>query len=86
MDDSVRYTPEKNRMGLTFGAMADSIEAQLDEQGLGGAKDQGASWQRSTDAITWLSIRGLLSPTHVRQARKRLVREIARAVEKELLT
>ena len=63
--------------GLTFGAMADDIEVQLQRQGLTlGSKDATHRIQRWADEITNLGIHGLLTGAERDCARKRLIKEI----------
>ena len=59
---------------LVFGAMADSIEAQLRKQGY---KIVGpAHAQQLADAITLLAIHGILTDAEKQKARQRLMKRL----------
>lgn len=63
-------------MRIVFGAMAPPIIDQLREQGAHVLPPYADRWQRFSDAITLLSVQGLLPEKAVHEARKRLVRRI----------
>lgn len=67
---------------LVFGAMAEPIKSQLSREGLR-AKDPKnvAHWQKDADAIARLSIRMLLPPSAVQEARQKLMNRISKNVE-----
>jgi glycyl-tRNA synthetase alpha subunit len=62
------------RWRIYFGAMTSSIEEQLSEQNL--AIPHVERYQKMADAITLLSVRGLLSQAERKRARQRLVKLI----------
>lgn len=59
---------------IAFGALCDPIDKQLREQGH--PLKAASIFQKDADALTWLSVRGLLPDAQVRQARKKLLRRI----------
>jgi hypothetical protein len=64
---------------LIFGAMADPLAKQLKGRGL--EENRIAKWQREADAITLLSISGLIRDPEKTRARERLARTIRSALE-----
>ena len=68
-------------MQIVFGAMAPSLKEQLGAtlpRGLRGM--QLRRWQHDADAVTRLVVRGYISESVARTARKRILRAIERAV------
>jgi hypothetical protein len=65
---------------LQFGALVPRIEEQLNDLGFRLNRPEYAHFQFDADAITRLSVSGLLSDGQVASARRKLVRRIARAV------
>lgn len=63
---------------LEFGAMAPDISQQLAYQGLTAKARAIAHWQKDADAITRLSVRGMLSDSEKSKARRRLLKTILR--------
>ena len=68
--------------GIQFGALCDSINKQLSNQGLTSSIKNLRLWQKYADAITLLSVQGLLATGQVHQARKRLMSRIMKEVKK----
>lgn len=66
------------KIEITFGAMADPLRKQLAGHGL--PEKRIAKWQRDADAITYLSVSGLLRDPEKTRARDRLMRTIVSAV------
>ena len=72
-----------DKLNLRFGALAESLDAQLAEQGLQYRFRVDADLhQRLADAITLLAIQGTLSSSEVGRARKRLLKQVAACVRK----
>lgn len=67
---------------ITFGAMADPLKKQL--AGCGLPEKRIAKWQREADAITLLSVNGLLRDPEKTRARDRLMRTITSAFNEGL--
>ena len=65
---------------LSFGALSDPIRTQLDAQNVTADRDEISHWQRDADAIVRVAVRGLLPDSQIRQARKRLLKRIAKGV------
>lgn len=63
-------------IGLHFGALCDPIKKQLAEQGFGQEPKVLTRWQEAADAVTRLSIMGVLAPSEVHKARQRLVKQV----------
>lgn len=64
-------------VSLTLGAMAPPLTEQLAAQGLGYPYKNAQKWQKCADAITYLSIHGMI-PDKVREtARGKLMRMIS---------
>ncbi len=70
----------KEKLLLSFGAMAPSLDRQLESVGLDCDFKRLAHYQADADAITRLAIRGLLPDSAVKTARKRLVRALGQEV------
>jgi hypothetical protein len=68
-------------VSIVFGATANSLAKQFGRHGT----DVGR-WQKDADAITRLLIRGLISESAGRAARKKLLRIIAKAEAPKRLT
>jgi hypothetical protein len=64
---------------IAFGAMVDPLSIQL--AGLGLPAKRITKWQREADAITQLSISGLLRDPEKTRARQRLMRTILSAIK-----
>jgi hypothetical protein len=66
---------KKERLGITFGAMADPLRKQLEMTGI----DAGTinHFQRDADAIVRLNVRSLLTDSETRKARLRVVKKFA---------
>jgi len=68
-------------VSLEFGALAPPLREQLKDAGLViRYKRNLAHYQRDADAITRIVIRGLISDSQARTARKRLMRRIAAGI------
>lgn len=67
------------KVSLQFGAMVARISEQLDDLGLTANSHLMAHWQRDAEAITRLSVRGMLSEAETSKARRRLLKEILSA-------
>ncbi len=67
------------QLDIAFGAMVDPLRVQLAGHGLPAKRI--AKWQREADAITQLSISGLLRDPEKTRARQRLMRTILSAIE-----
>lgn len=72
-------------MNIEFGALAPSIAAQLRKQRIRyiDPTHSGEQEQADADAIIRLAVRGILSPSEVRIAHNRLIKQIAIRCEKE---
>lgn len=68
------------KLEISFGAMADTLTKQLARYTITGKRARIAKWQREADAITQLSISGLLRDPEKTRARERLMRTILSAV------
>jgi len=82
-EERVRQLAENNarpdKIGITFGATAPSLQAQLREQNI--ARFAGLNiLQRTADALTMASVQGVLTDTETRRARKRLLEKIREAI------
>ena len=69
------------KLEITFGAMTDPLKKQLAGYCLPAKRI--AKWQREADAITQLSISGLLRDPEKTRARERLLRTIISAVREQ---
>ena len=67
----------KNRLGISVGALAPTIQAQLTAQHLSCNNKLCAHFQKHADAITQLQIAGILGDADTRRARLRLLKKIA---------
>ena len=65
----------KEKLGITFGAMATPLRKQLEMTGM----DVGSinHFQRDADAVTRLHVRGFLTDAETRKARIRLINKIS---------
>lgn len=70
---------------LDFGALVPSIADQLAAKGMKAARNDLKHWQADANAITRLSIRGLISDSAARAARQKLTRKIAAGVKRASL-
>lgn len=64
------------QLAVTFGAMARPIAEQIAAHGLGYPFEKSKKWQKIADAITLLSIHGMISDKVKETARTRLMRMI----------
>lgn len=72
-----------NTLSITFGAMAPTLRAQLLEQQIIGIPYSVLkTFQHDADALTRLSIRGLLSERTVSAARQRLIKRICKQIKR----
>lgn len=69
------------KLSVTFGAMAEPLRKQL--AGYGIPAKRIAKWQREADAVTMLSISGVLRDPEKTRARDRIMRTILSAVNDE---
>lgn len=67
---------------LHFGAMVEPIGSQIQDMGYSINGKNCPLWQKHADAITHLSLHGLLPPRQVEAARRRLVTRIHREMLK----
>ena len=68
------------KLSIEFGAIVDDIGKQLADQGLTLTVTDTALHQKHADAITRLKIHGLISDSAAEAARKKLLKQIAKAV------
>jgi hypothetical protein len=68
------------KLEITFGAMAPKLRDQIAAAGFKAYYKDVAEWQADADAITRLTVRGLLSDSQIAMCRKRLTRLIAGGV------
>lgn len=66
------------KVAITFGAMAPRISEQLESQGCAAKTADMVAWQRDAEAITRLSVRGLISEAAMTSARRKLLTDILR--------
>ena len=71
------------RVEITFGALAKPLREQLALQCLSPNNGVVRHWQRDADAISRLSVRGLLTEAGTSQARRRLLKNIIHYSRKE---
>ena len=71
-----------SKIGITFGAMADPIIKQLLGQDVTKIPDRINAYQEDADAITRLSIKGLLAESETRRARMRLLKIIIKNLDR----
>ena len=74
-------TQAKTNIGMIFGAFADPIADQLLKQGVNASSNDCEHWQKDADAITRLSVRGLITRTERYKADRRLMSRIKKAVK-----
>jgi primosomal replication protein N len=66
-------------MNLHFGAMADSLQEQVESQiGIVFTGDEFIEFQANADAVTRLNIHGLISDSQAQAARKKIVKSMER--------
>lgn len=63
------------KLHMTYGALAIPLRRQL--RGLGISREAIAHFQRDSDAVTRLAVRGLVSEAEARRIRQRLTKMIA---------
>lgn len=73
---------KQENYGINFGALCDSLSKQLSDQGLTSSIKNLKQWQKYADAITLLSVAGLIAIGQAHQARKRLMTRIMKEVKK----
>ena len=66
---------------IAFGALADPIRRQLRAQGITVTAAKAAGIQADANAITRLSIRGLLADAEKQRARQRLMKALVRQIQ-----
>lgn len=66
---------------IHFGALVPSIAEQLAKAKLKASPKDVLHWQKDADAIVRLNVRGLLTDSATRAARKKLVKKMAKAVK-----
>lgn len=69
---------ERRTIGLRFGAMADSLCDQLAQQGYAAPAPLLKHWEADAEAISRLSVRGIIPLAVATRARKNLLGQIAR--------
>lgn len=69
----------EDTLDITFGAMAEPLKKQLAKFKLPAQRI--GKWQRDADAITYLSVGGLLRDPEKTRARERLLRVIISAIK-----
>ena len=69
------------KITLTFGAMADRLDEQLERQGLIADLKQLEYFQRDYDALVRCKVRGLVGESVVTKAAGRLLDRIAREIK-----
>lgn len=65
-------------INLHFGALANPILVQLEEQNLALSNVEARVYQRIADAITLLNVNSFINDSTTQKARKKLLREIAK--------
>lgn len=64
---------------IDLGVQAPKLIAQFETLGIT-AEEYIEQWQRDLDAITWLAVHGMITPSGARLAHEVLVKKIERAV------
>lgn len=64
-------------VGLHFGAGAGTVADQLTEQGFAFDAGQAEHWQKDSDAITRLHLRGFITDAAAHRARQKLTDKVA---------
>lgn len=67
-------------LALHLGAFCDPIIKQIVEQGFSLKENEAEHFQKDADAITRLSVRGLVTMSSVKSARRKLVNIIAEQI------
>ena len=67
---------------ISFGALSDTIQVQLNKQGFKLGSVEEMRMQSLADSITNLFISGLLTPSQVDSARKKLMKKIGQYAER----
>ncbi len=67
------------KITITFGAMAEPIDAQVPEL----SRENADRLQRDAEAITRLHVRGLLTDTETRNSRRRFMKELMEILRRE---
>jgi hypothetical protein len=70
-----------NGIGFRFGALSDPLKVQLDEQKAHVPPLDVLQFQQDANAITRLSLRGLITDGQTRAARQKLTNRIAKAAK-----
>ena len=72
---------QQGRLRIIFGATAENLSRQIEAVGLDGDSNAVDDLQRYADAVTLLSVQGVLSEGEAHKARQRLMKRIVKAVQ-----